>query len=302
MFDAGAQGGARNHRLWRAVGRAPAARSSARPAGVRGRGRGGGGGGGGGGGRECWGAAADGGADGGDSRVRASRLPRGLKIADPAHGALPHRGTVLPLGALRSPCTACGYRSGPRSCWRRRSDFAMPRSSRLPSSLHWCTSASRGRRGCTHTVHSPRRAPSLGALLLVVDSVKTLWAVRGTGGFSTRGGCSSTTRTRATLEARTTGPHMMHSHTVHLPLGAQLIWCTMCGTGAYWPIASKFLLVLLFIAQLTLTGVHSIKTNVCRQDHTQCTAHAVHLTTGALVILCTRAWRRSPPPSSAPPR
>ena len=24
---------------------------------------------------------------------------------------------------------------------------------------------------------------------------------------------------------------MVHSHTVHLPLGALLIWCTMCGTG-----------------------------------------------------------------------
>ena len=27
------------------------------------------------------------------------------------------------------------------------------------------------------------------------------------------------------------GPHMVHCHTVHLPLGALLIWCTMCGTG-----------------------------------------------------------------------
>ena len=26
-------------------------------------------------------------------------------------------------------------------------------------------------------------------------------------------------------------PHMVHSHTLHLPLGALLIWCTMCGTG-----------------------------------------------------------------------
>ena len=24
---------------------------------------------------------------------------------------------------------------------------------------------------------------------------------------------------------------MVHRHTVHLPLGALLIWCTMCGTG-----------------------------------------------------------------------
>ena len=29
-----------------------------------------------------------------------------------------------------------------------------------------------------------------------------------------------------------TGPHMVHSHTVHLPLGALLIPCNMCGTGA----------------------------------------------------------------------
>ena len=31
-----------------------------------------------------------------------------------------------------------------------------------------------------------------------------------------------------------TGPHMVHSHTVHLdlPLGALRIWCTVCGTGA----------------------------------------------------------------------
>ena len=28
------------------------------------------------------------------------------------------------------------------------------------------------------------------------------------------------------------GPHMVHSHTVHLPLGALLSPCTMCGTGA----------------------------------------------------------------------
>ena len=27
------------------------------------------------------------------------------------------------------------------------------------------------------------------------------------------------------------GPHMVHSHTVHLPLGALLSRCTMCGTG-----------------------------------------------------------------------
>ena len=25
------------------------------------------------------------------------------------------------------------------------------------------------------------------------------------------------------------GPHMVHSHTVHLPPGALLIWCTVCG-------------------------------------------------------------------------
>ena len=28
------------------------------------------------------------------------------------------------------------------------------------------------------------------------------------------------------------GPHMVHSHTAHLPLGALLTWCAMCGTGA----------------------------------------------------------------------
>ena len=27
------------------------------------------------------------------------------------------------------------------------------------------------------------------------------------------------------------GPHMAHSHTVHLPLGALLMTCTMCGAG-----------------------------------------------------------------------
>ena len=27
------------------------------------------------------------------------------------------------------------------------------------------------------------------------------------------------------------GPHRVHSHTVHLPLGALLMTCTMCGTG-----------------------------------------------------------------------
>ena len=27
------------------------------------------------------------------------------------------------------------------------------------------------------------------------------------------------------------GPHMVHPHTVHLPLGALLTPCTMCGTG-----------------------------------------------------------------------
>ena len=27
---------------------------------------------------------------------------------------------------------------------------------------------------------------------------------------------------------------MVHSHAVHFPLGALLIWCTMCGTGD-WP-------------------------------------------------------------------
>ena len=27
----------------------------------------------------------------------------------------------------------------------------------------------------------------------------------------------------------------MHSHTVHLPPGALLIWCTMCGTGGLAP-------------------------------------------------------------------
>ena len=29
------------------------------------------------------------------------------------------------------------------------------------------------------------------------------------------------------------GPHMVHSHTVHLPLGALLSPCTMCGTGEW---------------------------------------------------------------------
>ena len=28
-------------------------------------------------------------------------------------------------------------------------------------------------------------------------------------------------------------PHMGHSHTVHLPLGALLIWRTVCGAGGY---------------------------------------------------------------------
>ena len=28
-----------------------------------------------------------------------------------------------------------------------------------------------------------------------------------------------------------TGPHMLHAHTVHLPLGALLIPCTVCGAG-----------------------------------------------------------------------
>ena len=32
-----------------------------------------------------------------------------------------------------------------------------------------------------------------------------------------------------------TGPHMVHSHTVHLPFGALLIPCTMCGTGCLTP-------------------------------------------------------------------
>ena len=30
-----------------------------------------------------------------------------------------------------------------------------------------------------------------------------------------------------------TGPHVVHCHTVHLPLGALLIPCTMCGAGGY---------------------------------------------------------------------
>ena len=33
------------------------------------------------------------------------------------------------------------------------------------------------------------------------------------------------------LESYAAGSHMVHSHTVHLPLGALLIWYTMCGTG-----------------------------------------------------------------------
>ena len=34
------------------------------------------------------------------------------------------------------------------------------------------------------------------------------------------------------------GPHMVHSHTVHLPLGALLSPCTMCGTGSPSPRSS----------------------------------------------------------------
>ena len=29
------------------------------------------------------------------------------------------------------------------------------------------------------------------------------------------------------------GSHIAHSHTVHLPLGALLIWCAVCGTGSF---------------------------------------------------------------------
>ena len=32
-----------------------------------------------------------------------------------------------------------------------------------------------------------------------------------------------------------TGPHMAHSHTVHLPRGALLIWRAMCGAGGELP-------------------------------------------------------------------
>ena len=31
---------------------------------------------------------------------------------------------------------------------------------------------------------------------------------------------------------------MVHSHTVHLPLGALLTTCTMCGTGIYPPLCA----------------------------------------------------------------
>mgnify|MGYP004111697645 CR=1 FL=1 len=34
-------------------------------------------------------------------------------------------------------------------------------------------------------------------------------------------------------EGECQAPHTVHSHTVHLPLGALLIWCAVCGTGSF---------------------------------------------------------------------
>ena len=52
----------------------------------------------------------------------------------------------------------------------------------------------------------------------------------------------------------------MHPHTVHLPVGALLIWCTVCGTGYYLQPAERRLGLRAFFrpanyARSTLSGV-----------------------------------------------
>ena len=62
------------------------------------------------------------------------------------------------------------------------------------------------------------------------------------------------------------GPHSVHSHTVHLPLGALLTWCTMC------------------VAQVRYGDV-----SYAARPHTQCT-HPLPPrvpSRSALLILCT---------------
>ena len=58
--------------------------------------------------------------------------------------------------------------------------------------------------------------------------VQLLGAGRGAGSLAVR---AENIETQTSLTRSTPGPHTAHSHTVHLPLGAPLIWCTVRGTG-----------------------------------------------------------------------
>ena len=73
------------------------------------------------------------------------------------------------------------------------------------------------RSSATHPVHSPHRALSARCAADSLCTVCSTGAERGRcGGLPEAGGRAA---------------HKMHAHTVHLPLGALLIPCTMCGAG-----------------------------------------------------------------------
>ena len=87
----------------------------------------------------------------------------------------------------------------------------------------------------SHTVHLPRGAllspcTVCGTGLGVLVGLLTLRLVRPPDNFrlGTVAACTFGNTTGVPVVLR---PHMVHCHTVHLPLGALLIACTMCGTG-----------------------------------------------------------------------
>ena len=89
---------------------------------------------------------------------------------------------------------------------------------------------------------------------------------------------------------------MVHSQTVHLRIGAPLIWCTMCGTGDgdLDVVVGNYLApneLLLNDGSGTFTRSDIFPGG--RHGHTQCTAHTVHLPPVACTVDSVhRVWHR----------
>ena len=117
------------------------------------------------------------------------------------HGALPHR--HLPLGALLSPCTMCGT---PQASTPWRDAKPLERLVVLEVGTMFGGAADRLMRHFGAQIE-----------LFVVDPF-----------LAYQGYERDPLHATATPRGRRSGSHMVHCHTVHLPLGALLSPCTTC--------------------------------------------------------------------------